>query len=66
MAETTTYIRTGDEGVDTMTVTVDGDETQIVYLTDGIETDRDPGGLAGDALVRYLGDMEAEGYVKQS
>jgi hypothetical protein len=59
---TTTYVRETDEGTDTMIVTVDGDETRISYLTDGVETASDPAGPTGESLRRYLTDMESDGY----
>ena len=66
MSDTTTYTRTTDEGTDTMIVTINGDETQITYLTDGVQTAYDPSYGDGERLRQYLAGQVADGYVKQS
>ena len=62
----TTYTRTTDEGTDTMIVKTVGGETQITYLTDGVQTAYDPNFGDEERVRSYLIDMEADGYSKES
>lgn len=65
MAETTTYVLTTDEGTDTVTITIDGDEAALKYFTDDVETGSDIRDADSDWMRWHVMNLLNDGYVQQ-